>query len=74
MFLGVTASVGNWNADGTECSLVLEENPLADFVELPDSCQGLCYCNVLCGVLRGALEQVRVGKGKGRGGDTCPGV
>ncbi|MED6197007.1 hypothetical protein PIB30_052705 [Stylosanthes scabra] len=58
MFLGVTASVINWDADGTSCSIVLEDNPLVDFVELPDNCQGLHYCNILSGVLRGALEMV----------------
>ncbi|XP_008805398.2 trafficking protein particle complex subunit 3-like isoform X2 [Phoenix dactylifera] len=58
MFLGVTATVTNWNAEGTTCSLVLEDNPLVDFVELPDTCQGLHYCNILSGVLRGALEMV----------------
>ncbi|XP_026406831.1 trafficking protein particle complex subunit 3-like isoform X1 [Papaver somniferum] len=58
MFLGVTATVANWDADGTSCSLILEDNPLVDFVELPDTCQGLYYCNVLSGVIRGALEMV----------------
>ena len=58
MFLGVTASVTNWDADGTSCSLILEDNPLVDFVELPDTCQGLHYCNILSGVVRGALEMV----------------
>jgi hypothetical protein len=58
MFLGVTATVTNWDAEGTTCSFVLEDNPLVDFVELPDTCQGLQYCNVLSGVIRGALEMV----------------
>lgn len=58
MFLGVTASVTNWDADGTSCSLILEDNPLVDFVELPDTCQGLYYCNIISGVIRGALEMV----------------
>lgn len=58
MFLGVTANVGNWNVEGTMCSLILEDNPLVDFVELPDTCQGLYYCNILSGVIRGALEMV----------------
>ncbi|XP_061341787.1 uncharacterized protein LOC133288108 [Gastrolobium bilobum] len=58
MFLGVTASVINWDADGTSCSIVLEDNPLVDFVELPDTYQGLYYCNILSGVIRGALEMV----------------
>ncbi|XP_009607184.1 uncharacterized protein LOC107803357 [Nicotiana tabacum] len=58
MFLGVTASVTNWDVEGTTCSLILEDNPLVDFVELPDTCQGLYYCNILSGVVRGALEMV----------------
>jgi hypothetical protein len=40
---------------------VFEENPLADFVELPDDGRAqdeLWYSNILCGVLRGALEMV----------------
>ncbi|KAK9835170.1 hypothetical protein WJX81_003039 [Elliptochloris bilobata] len=60
MFLNTTAAVTNWNAEGTECSLILEDNPLTDFVELPEGCQNLVYCNVLCGVIRGALEQVSI--------------
>ena len=58
MFLGVTASVTNWDAEGTCCSIVLEDNPLVDFVELPDNYQGLYYCNILSGVIRGALDMV----------------
>ncbi|SRR5258706_15008215 len=40
--------------------LILDENPLADFVELPEEAlEGqLWFSNVLCGVLRGALEMV----------------
>jgi hypothetical protein len=38
---------------------VLDDNPLVDFVELPEGCQNLCYCQMLCGVIRGALEMVR---------------
>ena len=58
MFLGVTASVSAWSPEGNECSLILDDNPLVDFVELPEACAGLSYCNLLCGVIRGALEQV----------------
>ena len=88
LFLGVTANVSIWNSNETECSLLLDDNPLvgkprksvrpgradvtasletftnrlvsvqADYVELPPHLQGLCYCNILCGVLRGALEMV----------------
>ena len=59
-FPGVTTSVANWDADVTECSIILEDNTLVDFVELLETCQGLYYCNVLCGFIRGALEMVRV--------------
>ncbi|CAA0841766.1 Transport protein particle (TRAPP) component [Striga hermonthica] len=58
MFLGVTASVSNWDSEGTTCSLILEDNPLVEFVELPDTCQGLRYCNILSGVVKGALDMV----------------
>ncbi|PNW84474.1 hypothetical protein CHLRE_03g145607v5 [Chlamydomonas reinhardtii] len=60
MFLNVTANVTNWSPDQTECSLVLTDNPLADFVELPDEYRELRYCNVLAGVVRGALEMVNM--------------
>jgi trafficking protein particle complex subunit 3 len=47
---------------GAFFTLTLEENPLAEFVELPEAALegGLWYSNVLCGVLRGALEMVSV--------------
>jgi len=79
---------------GASFILTLDENPLAEFVELPDSAlsslnqgtsqsgtpnaataaagtlqakmeekengSGLWYSNVLCGVLRGALEMVQM--------------
>lgn len=40
---------------------MFDENPLADFVELPDDGRAqdeLWFSNILCGVLRGALEMV----------------
>lgn len=59
MYLGITPSVTNWSPAGDEFSLILENNPLVDFVELPDNHSTLIYSNLLCGVLRGALEMVR---------------
>ncbi|KAI0293077.1 NO signaling/Golgi transport ligand-binding domain-containing protein [Russula brevipes] len=43
-------------------TLTLDENPLAEFVELPEEAMegGLWFSNVLCGVLRGALEMVQI--------------
>lgn len=58
MFLGVSARAEGWNEDETECRIVLESNPLADFAELPERYRNLSYCQMLCGVVRGALETV----------------
>jgi len=43
--------------------LTLDENPLTEFVELPEEALegGLWFSNVLCGVICGALEMVRAG-------------
>uniref|UniRef100_A0A8C2Q0K2 Trafficking protein particle complex subunit n=1 Tax=Cyprinus carpio TaxID=7962 RepID=A0A8C2Q0K2_CYPCA len=59
MYLGITPSVTNWSPAGDEFSLILESNPLVDFVELPDNHSNLVYSSLLCGVLRGALEMVK---------------
>ena len=59
LFLGVTATVTNLADNGNTFSLVLEENPLNAFVELPDKLKSsLWFSNALCGVVRGALEMV----------------
>lgn len=61
VFMNVTPVVSGWSQDGKSFGLVFEENPLADFVELPDDGRAqeeLWYSNVLCGVVRGALEMV----------------
>ena len=63
MFLGVVPTVANWSAKGDEFSLILDQNPLVDFVELPEEHQDLLYSNIICGVVRGALEMVII---------TCP--
>ena len=60
MFLGITADVTGWNAENTSFSLILSDNPLVEFVELPVKYQDLQYCNLLCGVLKGALEMVQL--------------
>ena len=48
------------NAAPQEFILTFEENPLAEFAELPPDARegGLWFSNVLCGVVRGALEMV----------------
>ncbi|OCL08723.1 BET3 family protein [Glonium stellatum] len=63
IFLNVTPTITNWSSDTKQFSLVFDENPLADFVELPDDGRAqdeLWYSNILCGVLRGALEMVQM--------------
>eukprot|EP00307_Rebecca_sp_RCC1486_P012522 CAMPEP_0119429872 /NCGR_PEP_ID=MMETSP1335-20130426/43021_1 /TAXON_ID=259385 /ORGANISM="Chrysoculter rhomboideus, Strain RCC1486" /LENGTH=173 /DNA_ID=CAMNT_0007455611 /DNA_START=27 /DNA_END=548 /DNA_ORIENTATION=+ len=71
MFLGVTAECHHSAptvsppADGSPQAssdaafrLVFVENPLSEFVELPEHCSNLAFSNLLCGVIRGALEMV----------------
>lgn len=65
IFLNITPNVTSWSQDNKTFNLVFEENPLADFVELPDDGRAqdeLWYSNILCGVLRGALEMVGLSK------------
>lgn len=58
MYLGVNPTISSWSAASDEFSLVFDQNPLTEFVELPESCMNLKYCNVLCGIVRGACEMV----------------
>jgi hypothetical protein len=58
MFLGISCQIANYDAKKNEFSLILDENPLTEFVELPENCTNLQYCNILCGVIRGAMEMV----------------
>lgn len=63
MFLNVTPTIDNWTADNKQFSLLLDDNPLAEFVELPDDGRAykeLWYSNILAGVIRGALEMVQL--------------
>ena len=73
MFLNITPGVlhvpppspsvnqqGNPTTSQPTFILTFEENPLTEFVELPEEALegGLWFSNVLCGVIRGALEMV----------------
>lgn len=64
MFLGVTAECRHVSDPAATPDampafhLILVDNPLVDFVELPEYCSQLAFCNLLCGVVRGALEMV----------------
>lgn len=61
IFMNITPTITNWSSDSKQFSLIFDENPLADFVELPDDGRAqdeLWFSNILVGVLRGALEMV----------------
>ncbi|KAJ2377551.1 hypothetical protein IW150_001314 [Coemansia sp. RSA 2607] len=62
VFLNIAPNVSGWSADSKEFSLILDDNPLNDFCELPPKAvqDGLWYSNVLCGVIRGALEMMQM--------------
>ena len=61
MYLGIQPVVSNWSAAGDEFSLLIENNPLTDFVELPPGHSQLNFSNIVCGVLKAALEMVSIG-------------
>jgi len=59
MFLGVTCDVVNYVEKDNCFSLIMQDNPLIDYVELPKHLSGLYYSNIICGVIRGALEAIQ---------------
>ena len=44
----------------SEYRIYFNENPLNDYVELPEKFKGLWYSNMICGVIRGALEAINI--------------
>eukprot|EP00042_Codosiga_hollandica_P019151 m.58384 g.58384 ORF g.58384 m.58384 type:complete len:180 (+) comp49147_c0_seq2:98-637(+) len=58
IYLGVVPSLTNWSADAKECSIMIDQNPLTTWVELPENHPRLFYSTLLCGVVRGCLEMV----------------
>ena len=43
MFLNISPTVAGWSATSDEFSLIFENNPVAEFVELPDHCYNLRF-------------------------------
>lgn len=60
MYLNIQPSITNWSAAGDEFSLVFDNNPLTEFVELPADMTNLRYSGIICGCIRGALEMVQL--------------
>ena len=59
MFLGTDGELKNLTANSA--SLIIKDNPLADFVHLPEGYKSsLWYSNIFCGLIRGALEMTNV--------------
>eukprot|EP01129_Flabellula_baltica_P002720 TRINITY_DN12556_c0_g1_i1.p1 TRINITY_DN12556_c0_g1~~TRINITY_DN12556_c0_g1_i1.p1 ORF type:complete len:193 (-),score=37.59 TRINITY_DN12556_c0_g1_i1:31-609(-) len=59
MYLGVAASSSK--VTDKKFSIILEDNPLIGFVELPEEYRDtLVYSNILCGVIRGALNMLQL--------------
>lgn len=60
MFLGISAEVQM--ISDSAFSLIIYENPLSLFVELPqdEKWKDLKYSNLYCGIIRGSLEQVNL--------------
>ena len=60
MYLNIQPTISNWAASGDEFSLIFDNNPLTEFVELPQDIQQLRYSSIICGCIRGALEMVQL--------------
>mmetsp|Transcript_43548 Transcript_43548/g.85259 ORF Transcript_43548/g.85259 Transcript_43548/m.85259 type:complete len:187 (+) Transcript_43548:32-592(+) len=59
MFLGIPCDV-NVREDQKEFSLLFKGSPLNEFVQLPPQYTSLHYGNIICGVIRGALNMIRL--------------
>lgn len=60
MYLGTTPGVTGWSPANDEFSLIIDNNPLTEYVELPDTILNLRYSNIYAGAIRGALEMVQI--------------
>ena len=60
MFLGVSADYEMLSRPDKTYSFLIHivDNPLNDFVELPEHLQGINYSGVIAGAIRGALAAV----------------
>lgn len=62
MFLGTKGELEDLKAENHKdisFNIVLNDNPLTDFVEIPESLIGLSYNNIICGAIRGAINSVK---------------
>ena len=59
-YLGIKSEVRNFSLVDKIAifSLIIYDNPLNDYVELPDNLKSLEYSNLICGVIRGCMSMV----------------
>nr|CDS31009.1 Trafficking protein particle complex subunit 3 [Hymenolepis microstoma] len=60
LFLGFSPTVTKLSPSGDEFSLILDSNPLTEFVDLPADHPKLLYSNVIAGAIRGALHNMQM--------------
>ncbi|KAL3320125.1 Trafficking protein particle complex subunit 3 [Cichlidogyrus casuarinus] len=60
MFLNINVTPTNFSTSKMEFSLIIENNPLIEFVYLPPDRQNILYSNALIGGIRGALASIRI--------------
>lgn len=56
--MNMQPTVTSWSSSGDEFSLVWDQCPLSEWVEMPS--QGLKYCALIPGAIRGALQMVQL--------------
>lgn len=57
-FLDIQGNVSVQSKDEQQFVIKVAHNPLEQFVKVPAQLQQLCYCQLLCGAVTGALEQL----------------
>ena len=55
-FLGINGDLNQNPENEKEYHYIFQINHLALFVELPEHLKELCYSNIICGIIRGLLE------------------
>ena len=58
MYLGINCDALVYS--DKEFGLIFSDNPLNDYVELPERYNSLWYSNIVCGIIRGALESINI--------------
>ena len=61
MFLNSTCELEKYSEQTKSGYLVFKDNPLAEYVILPPKLQNdLWYSNILCGIIKGAFDQISI--------------